>query len=94
MTAALAKDLEQAANSVVEAVEQHTAQIGDLRQGAHDHQTQLLVHAQSVQAIRTEVLARLDQVEVTMLVQFQQLQARLQNIALALGMNGSGGSHG
>jgi hypothetical protein len=48
----------------------------------------------SLLAVRAEVLGRLDALEGTVLGQFSQVQAQLQSIAMALGTNGSGGSHG
>lgn len=76
--------------NIDEALEQLVDQVGGVRATYRDHDRQLGVMNQSVQSVRTEVIERIDRLEVTVLTQFEQIQAQLQSLAMKLSMNGSG----
>lgn len=72
------------------ALREHAEAIGDSQGRLRDQQTQLSVMAISVQALRNEVLERIDMAEKTVLQQLAQLEAQLRSIVSLLRSSGNG----
>lgn len=72
--------------------------VTDAKTGIADHHAQLGVMNISLNAVRAEVLERINICEVRMLKKLdemhQEMRLELQGIARQLGTNGTGGSHG
>lgn len=79
---ALAEDLQRAASSIVEAVDQLADRTADNREGWKDSNAQHSVTQRAISAFRIEVLAG-----------FEALHRRLDAIDRHLGLNGTGGDH-
>lgn len=81
---ALAKQWSDVGESIREALRKHTEGISDVRARLVDQQTQLGAQNISLNAVRAEVLGRIDQAELTMLTKFAEVQAQLLSIATAI----------
>lgn len=78
-------------------LQEQTRRVTDAKTGITDHHTQLGVMNISLNAVRAEVLERINACEVKVLMKLdemhQEMRLELQDIVRQLGMNGTGGSH-
>lgn len=78
--------------SIEKAIKEHTEKLKESRALYADHQTQLSVMNISLNAVRNEVLERIDTSERKMLEESGKIQAQLQSLA-SLITNRNGGHH-
>jgi hypothetical protein len=91
---ALADKIKGAADSLVEAIEQHTEQLEQSRYGYRDHQAQIFTVDASIGGLRREVLDRLDAMERKLAAGLDEITQHLRKLTHQLGTNGSGGDNG
>ena len=90
----LPEQFEQLGREIQSSLQEQTRRVNDAKAGVADHNTQLGVMNISLNAVRAEVLQRIEMCEVKVLTKLEEVDARLAGIARQLGMNGTGGTHG